>query len=65
LPYSTCRGRLAAGRDVAIAGFDKFSVAERAGRKGRKPATGERIQIARQPWRELSAAAGLKQQLKG
>jgi DNA-binding protein HU-beta len=39
----------AAGRDVAIAGFGKFSVAERAAREGRKPATGGRIRIAASP----------------
>jgi DNA-binding protein HU-beta len=38
--------RLAAGRDVAIGGFGKFSVRERTTRERRDPATGETIQIA-------------------
>ena len=40
------RRELAAGGDVAIAGFGKVSLAERAAREGRNPATGETIQIA-------------------
>jgi DNA-binding protein HU-beta len=36
---------LGAGRDIAIAGFGKFSVAECAARDGRNPATGETIHI--------------------
>jgi DNA-binding protein HU-beta len=53
------------GRDVAIAGFGKFSVGERAAREGRNPATGETIQIAASRAAKFSAAAGLKQQLNG
>jgi DNA-binding protein HU-beta len=36
--FDAIAGELAAGRDVAIAGFGKFSVAERAAREGRNPA---------------------------
>jgi DNA-binding protein HU-beta len=54
---------LAAGRDVAIAGFGKFSVGERAARAGRSPATSARIQIAASRAAEFSAAAALKKQL--
>jgi DNA-binding protein HU-beta len=54
---------LAAGRDIAIAGFGKFSVSERAAREGRNPATGETIQIAASRAAKFSAAAALKQQL--
>jgi DNA-binding protein HU-beta len=56
-------GELVAGRDVAIAGFGKFTVSERAAREGRNPATGETIQIAASRAAKFSAAAGLKQQL--
>jgi hypothetical protein len=59
------RVELAAGRDVAIAGFGKFSVGERAAREGRNPATRETIQIAASRAAKFSAAAGLKQQLNG
>jgi DNA-binding protein HU-beta len=63
--FDVIAGELAAGRDVAIAGFGKFSVAERAAREGRNPATGETIQIAASRGAKFSAAAGLKQQLNG
>ncbi len=56
-------GELAAGRDVAIAGFGKFSVTERAAREGRNPATGETIQIAASRAAKFSAAAALKARL--
>jgi DNA-binding protein HU-beta len=61
--FDTIAGELAAGRDVAIAGFGKFSVAERAAREGRNPATGETIQIAASRGAKFSAAAALKSQL--
>ena len=35
-----------AGEEVALSGFGRFKVAERAARQGRNPATGEAIQIA-------------------
>lgn len=63
--FDTIAGELAAGRDVAIAGFGKFSVGERAAREGRNPATGETLQIAASRAAKFSAAAGLKQQLNG
>ena len=61
--FDAIAGELAAGRDVAIAGFGKFSVIERAARAGRNPATGEAIQIAGSRAAKFSAAAALKQQL--
>ncbi len=54
---------LAAGRDVTIAGFGKFSVSERAAREGRNPATGETIQIAASRAVKFSPAAALKTQI--
>jgi DNA-binding protein HU-beta len=63
--FDAIAGELAAGRDVAIAGFGKFSVGERAAREGRNPATGETLQIAASRAAKFSAAAGLKQQLNG
>ena len=61
--FDVIAGELAAGRDVAIAGFGKFSVTERAAREGRNPATGETIQIAASRAAKFSAAATLKAQL--
>ena len=61
--FDAIAGELAAGHDVAIAGFGKFSVTERAAREGRNPATGETIQIAASRAAKFSAAAALKNQL--
>jgi DNA-binding protein HU-beta len=61
--FEAIASELAAGRDVAIAGFGKFSLSERTARDGRNPATGETIQIAASKAPKLSAAAALKKQL--
>jgi len=61
--FDAIAGELAAGRDIAIAGFGKFGVGERAARAGRNPATGETIQIAASRAAKFSAAAALKKQL--
>ena len=61
--FDAITGELAAGRNVAIAGFGKFSVSDRAAREGRNPATGEKIQIAASRAAKFSAAAALKAQL--
>ena len=54
---------LAAGGEVAIAGFGKFSVSQRAARQGRNPATGETINIAASKAAKFSAASALKKRL--
>ena len=51
---------LVAGEDVKISGFGTFSVAERAAREGRNPATGEAIQIAASKSPKFKAAKALK-----
>lgn len=51
---------LAKGEEVNISGFGKFSVAERAAREGRNPATGETIQIAASKSPKFKAAKALK-----
>lgn len=56
---------LKSGREVAIAGFGKFSVSERAARAGRNPATGETIQIAASKSARFSPASALKKSLNG
>ena len=63
--FDVIASELAAGRDVAIAGFGKFSVSERAARDGRNPSSGETIQIAASIVAKFSAAAALKKQLNG
>jgi DNA-binding protein HU-beta len=54
---------LAAGGEVALAGFGKFSVSHRAARQGRNPSTGQPIQIAASKAAKFSAASALKKRL--
>jgi DNA-binding protein HU-beta len=54
---------LAAGGEVALAGFGKFSVSRRAARQGRNPSTGETIHIAASNGAKFSAASALKKRL--
>ena len=56
---------LAAGGEVALAGFGKFSVSKRAARQGRNPSTGETINIAASKAAKFSAASALKKRLNG
>ena len=60
----TIEEALAAGQEVAITGFGKFSVADRAARQGVNPATGEPIAIAASRSPRFSAGAKLKQAVK-
>jgi DNA-binding protein HU-beta len=60
----TIEQELAAGGEVAITGFGKFSVADRAARQGVNPATGEPIAIAASRAARFSAGARLKQAVK-
>ncbi|HEX2085635.1 MAG TPA: HU family DNA-binding protein [Solirubrobacteraceae bacterium] len=61
--FETIANELQNGGEVAIAGFGKFSVSDRAARQGVNPATGEKIQIAASKAAKFSAASGLKQRL--
>jgi DNA-binding protein HU-beta len=54
---------LSAGGEVALAGFGKFSVSQRAARQGRNPSTGETINIKASKAAKFSAASALKKQL--
>ncbi len=56
---------LAAGGEVALAGFGKFSVSQRAARQGRNPSTGATISIAASKAAKFSAASALKKRLNG
>src|SRR5690242_16458508 len=55
----------AAGKEdeVALSGFDRFKVAERAARQGRNPANGETIQIPASRKLAFSAAKAVRDQL--
>jgi DNA-binding protein HU-beta len=63
--FDVIASELASGNEVAIAGFGKFSVSDRAARQGVNPATGEKIQIAASKAAKFSAASGLKTKLNG
>jgi DNA-binding protein HU-beta len=63
--FDAIASELQGGGEVAIAGFGKFSVSDRAARQGVNPATGEKIQIAASKAAKFSAASGLKQKLNG
>jgi DNA-binding protein HU-beta len=56
-------GELAAGGEVALAGFGKFGVSHRAARQGRNPSTGAPISIAASKAAKFSAASALKKRL--
>jgi DNA-binding protein HU-beta len=55
---------LAAGEDIAITGFGKFSVAHRSAREGVNPSTGQRIQIAATKAPRFTAGSKLKDAVK-
>ncbi len=51
------------GDEVALNGFGRFKVTERAARQGRNPATGETIQIAASRKLGFTAAKSVRDQL--
>ena len=55
---------LAAGHEIAITGFGKFTVAHRDARQGTNPATGESMHIAASKSPRFSAGARLKDAVK-
>ena len=56
-------GALQGSEEVSIAGFGKFSVAERAERMGRNPATGEQMLIKANKAVKFKASKTLKDQV--
>jgi DNA-binding protein HU-beta len=61
--FDAIADQLAAGGEVAVAGFGKFGVSHRAARSGRNPATGATIHIGASKAAKFSAASALKKQL--
>jgi DNA-binding protein HU-beta len=57
---TTIHDTLRAGDELSIADLGKFSVADKAARTGRNPATGEAIKIAAKKSPKFSAAKALK-----
>ena len=53
------------GEEVALTGFGKFSVVQRAARQGVNPRTGEPVKIKASKAPKFSAGAGLKQAVSG
>jgi DNA-binding protein HU-beta len=62
--FDVIASRVAAGDEVAIGGFGKFSVTERSARTGRNPQTGETMQIAASKAPKFSAASAFKAAVK-
>ena len=56
----TVSDELAAGGEVSLAGFGRFSVSHRSAREGRNPSTGATIKIAASKSAKFSAASALK-----
>ena len=57
--------RVAAGDEVSLPGFGKFSTTERSARQGRNPQTGETINIPASTAPKFSAASQFKNAVKG
>ena len=55
------QGALSRGEALSLAGFGRFSVLARAGRKGRNPQTGQEMMIAARKVAKFSAGKGLRQ----
>jgi DNA-binding protein HU-beta len=55
---------LSRGGEVALAGFGKFSVAERAARQGQHPRTGEAMEIPASRVPKFTAGSNLKQAVR-
>lgn len=62
---ATIEQSLAAGEEVAIAGFGSFKANKRAARTGRNPSTGESIDIAASTVPTFKAALALKKAVNG
>ena len=58
----TINGALAKGEKVQLMGFGTFEIKERAARTGRKPSTGETIEIPAKKSPVFKAGKGLKDQ---
>jgi DNA-binding protein HU-beta len=62
--FEVVAARVAAGDEVSIGGFGKFSSAERSARQGRNPQTGETIDIPASKAPKFSAASAFKTAVK-
>jgi len=62
--FDTVEDVLGRGGEVTLAGFGKFSVAERGARQGVHPRTGETMQIAATRVPRFTAGSNLKQSVR-
>lgn len=62
---ATVQKTLKKGDEVALTGFEKFSVAHRGARTGRNPQTGAAVKIKASKTPRFSAGATLKQAVSG
>jgi len=56
---------LESGDDVMVSGFGKFSVKEKKTRKGRNPATGEKLMLEARKVVTFKCAGGLRDKVNG
>jgi integration host factor subunit alpha len=59
------KSSLAGGDDVLISGFGKFTVRQKAARRGRNPATGEDMNLAPRRVITFKSSALLKEKING
>ena len=59
------KSSLASGDDVLISGFGKFTVREKAARRGRNPATGEDLTLEPRKVVTFKCSALLKEKING
>jgi nucleoid DNA-binding protein len=62
--FATIADELAAGREISIPGFGKFSVVTRAARTGINPQTKKKIKIKATKAPKFTAAKALKESVK-
>lgn len=62
--FGTIADTVASGEDVKVSGFGTFTVAERAARDGRNPATGEALHIEASKSPKFKAASAFKAAVK-
>lgn len=62
--FGTIADTVASGEDVKVSGFGTFTVAERAARDGRNPATGETLHIEASKAPKFKAASAFKTAVK-
>ena len=61
--FELIKKTLASGEDVMISGFGKFSVKEKKERKGRNPATGEKLMLKPQKMVTFKSSGKLRRKM--